>query len=128
DGKVYTINPYLTTQGMKLLTDIVILAGEPLITLAVQLKSHKGPISEADITPEQVQKVMLGLTARMSSDSIDLLFKRILEGTLITSQKCSDVYDTHFIGDYMHLFKVVAITLKEQCVGLLGVLGGIVKL
>lgn len=129
DGRDYTVTPFLTSQGVKLLTDLVRVAGEPLITLAVSLKDHKGSVLEADVTPERISQIMTGLMARVETDTIDNLFKRVLEGTMIgtTSRTCANEYDTYFVGDYVHLFKVVAYSLKEQYGAFLAGLGGIVN-
>lgn len=129
DGRDYTVTPFVTSQGVKLLTDLVRVAGEPLITLAVSLKDHKGSVLEADVTPERISQIMSGLMTRVETDTLDSLFKRVLEGTLIgtTSRRCSEEYDTYFIGDYLHLFKVVAFSIKEQFGAFSAGLGGIVN-
>jgi len=120
DNIKYDINPFPTSVGIRLLTDITKLAGEPLIKTIMLLKSgddkKKLNIKDVDLSPEMINSIMAGLYDRVDSDTIDLLFKRLLTGTLVANSgtTLSSVYDDHFQGKYLHLFKVVFESFKVQ--------------
>lgn len=130
DGQTYTIQPYLTSFGMRLLTRIFLILGKPLVTLAFGLKGEGKSLLDAEIQPDQIAEIMDGLYARLTPEEVDQLFKDILVGTLIgnTSQSATEVYDTHFSQQYGHLFKVVFKSLEAQYGDFFGALGGLAGL
>jgi len=119
DDISYDVNPYITSVGMKLLTDITLLAGKPLLTLIFGIKGSMGKgkkFTEMDIDADLIQTIMTGLYERIDTNTLDSLFKRVLSGTMISnsSQSLDKIYDTHFQSRYLHLFKVVLFSLKVQ--------------
>lgn len=122
-GTKYTVQPYLTSFGLNLLTELVMILGEPLINLAFTAKDKGASgLLEADIKPEVVSAMMQGLYSRLKPEEMDALFKKILSGTLVVSQQCSDdqFFDTHFSGQYKNLFTVVLKSLEAQYGDFLG--------
>lgn len=125
DGQKYVVQPFLTSYGMKLLTEISLLVGEAALRAVFELKDSKAKdpkavaaasMLDSDVDPDAMVKVMNQLTARIQPDTIDSLFKRILKCTLLagSSNTCEKVYDVHFQGKYGHLFKVVFKSLQAQ--------------
>ncbi len=126
DGKSYTIQPYLTSHGMLLLTEIGILVGADLVALVMQLKElvggEKGVTSasqlmDMDLDNEALHRILSSFFVKLEPATLDRLFKKILCGTLINemgSTTADTVYDSYFSGQYAHLFKVVWKTLAAQ--------------
>lgn len=124
EGKEYTVKPFYTSEGLILLTEISLLVGEPLINLALQMKKGEKKVSELEF---DVSSVMAGLTSRLKPESVDQLFQKILKNTMLGKSSNPLDYDSHFIGQYGHLFKVVGKSLEAQYGDFLDALKGLVK-
>lgn len=131
DGETYTVSPYMTSTGMKLLTELVLILGKPLVQLIIRVKEAAAggslkDLLEQDVDPATVDAVMTALYERLSPEAVDSLIKRILDQTFVgsTSTKVTEGFDTRFQGKYLHVFKLVFKTLGVQYGDFLGVLGG----
>lgn len=129
DEVTYTVQPYVATTGMILFTKILSLAGEPLLKAAISLMQGEGKdLSTLKKSLEQdIDKIIPAFTelcSKLQPHTLDHLFKEILVGTILVNQSVVTVYDTHFAGRYLHLFKVVAKTLGVQYGDFLGGFGG----
>jgi hypothetical protein len=121
DGETYTIAPYVTSTGIKLLTDISLLLGAPLLKLLKGSGDAKS-LLDSEVDLDAMGSVVMDLQERVGGDAVDAMLKRILSGTLIgtTSQSVVQDYDSRFMGRYKHLFKLVAASLKAQYGDFLG--------
>jgi hypothetical protein len=126
DGTKYAVNHYITSYGIKLLTEIFKLLGESMIKKLLEAK--EGAASEID--PEKGGQAIAALTAKLDEDTADRIIKKILCNTLPENSSFSvvDDYDERFRGRYIHLFKLTFKTLEVQYGDFLGALGGFAKL
>lgn len=135
DGVSYTLQPYVTSHGLKLLTDITKLVGADLLALVMEmkdlLKGDEKPsvedLLDMDVDTVALQRIMGTFLDRVQTDTLDELFKRILVGTLIDSlgsTTAAQAYDAHFAQKYTHLFTVVWKSLQGQYGDFLHALGG----
>ncbi len=126
DGITYFVNAFRTSEGMRVLTEIVTLVGEPIVQFVGQAK--KGAL-DTEIKPDNISSIMAGLTSRLHEDSVNSLFKKILQNTFKshTGQPLAAVYETEFIGKYSTLFKVVYKSIEAQYGDFFGVLGDFAK-
>lgn len=129
EGVTYTVAPFPTTHGMKLLSEMMLKVGEPLIQLIGVFKEGKGLQSE--IKPETISAIFTSLYTRVNPDVLDDLLKRLLEGTTSSatgSQNLRQVYDTYFVDSYDVLCKVAFESLKAQYGSFSKGLGGLKNL
>ena len=119
DEMRYNVSPFTTSKGVILLTDLMLILGQPMMNLIGVLKEgqkKQQKFSEMDLSSVDLNAIMSGLYARVDSHTLDNLFKRMLECTFEEhkSQSLASIYDHHFQGRYLHLFKVVFETFKVQ--------------
>lgn len=146
DGETYTVQPFITSHGLQLLTELFALVGASAVRIAFNVMGSKAkaetetpadgaaevapPASSEggpDISAAEAAAAMANLTSRLKPETVDALFKRVLKGTLIgtTSISAASRYDVHFQGRYGHLFQVVWKSLEVQYGDFLGALGGL---
>ena len=130
DGETYTVSPYSPTFGFKLLTKIIKAIGKPAAGLISSVISQKGKsISDIDIDGPEVMNALTDLTDSLDPDHLDSLIKEILSQTFLGQSSTSvvSVFESHFVGRYLHVLKLVVATVGAQYDDFLGVLGGLAK-
>lgn len=124
DGKNYTVVPYSTTGGLRLLTKLTAILGEPVIKVIKALP--EGDLREVlsknikEINLDEVANGVAALFAKINEDQAETLIKEILQNTLYQNSDVVSIFETHFQGEYRHLFKVVFKTLEAQYGDFLG--------
>lgn len=128
DNQIYVVQPFPTTDGMRLLIDLVALVGPTAIEVMFKVKHDPQAYLDDDSKGIEVARVMNDLIKNLKADQIDSMFKRILRHTLIghTSTTAESLYDTHFSERYVHLFLTVYKSLEAQFGDFLSVLKGFV--
>lgn len=129
DSKTYTIQPLDADEGLDLLLELGSIIGEPAIRLALSVKnslSEKKSLMDVELSADDGAKAIAGLFSRLERGERVQLFKRILATTLADggSNSVNQDFGVRFMGDYMHLFKVVWATLEVNYGDFLGALAG----
>ena len=93
---IYTVTQYSATKGLKTLTRLIRLIGEPL-----------GALTGVD--PSQPEKAITeaikALVMRLDEAEVESLIKSMLEGVRVDGQPL--MFDIHFAGRLGHLMAVV---------------------
>lgn len=124
DGKSYTVVPYTTTGGLRLLTKLTGILGEPVVKLLKSLPPGSlQDILKSDlkaINMDEISASVAALFAKVDEDVAEVLIKEILQNTLYGNHEVNAIFEEHFQGEYRHLFKVVFKTLEAQYGDFLG--------
>lgn len=137
DNKQYRIEPYITSRGLRLLKTLTGLVGEPAVRLmatlpkgtdVVALKNGTASILEVDINLEKAAEILSASLVKLDDNTTEQLFKDVLQNTFHNNTSCAEKFDSHFQGEYLHLFKVVVKTLEAQFGDFLSAItGGVLK-
>jgi len=138
DSMQYRIEPYITSRGLILIKNLTALVGEPLIKMVAalpkgsdvkSLQSGSVNFTDLDINIEVIASALSTAFSKLDDATTEKLFRDILMNTFHGNQSCADKFDTHFQGQYRHLFRVVVKTLEAQYGDFLGeITGGLLKL
>lgn len=127
DGMSYTVDPFLTSKGIRLMTDIVKMIGP---TLGKFVSGFDSKSDLDDLDTDTVAEAFITFSNGLHPDDFDRIIKRILENTLVDSMgstSAAQVYDTYFQGRYKHLAVVVYKSLEVQYGDFFGVVGDLAK-
>jgi len=104
DGARYRTTKYPATKGLKILTRLSQVAGEPMAMLMSE-------DLDKDVSPSFVGAAVRALVEKLDEDLVEMLVKDILSGTdIIDGSKTRPVlpcFDEEFAGRFGHLFKVL---------------------
>jgi hypothetical protein len=140
--KIFTVVPYVTSEGVKLLTEIASLLGPGIVKIGVEFKGLQGKtessggglaaLLEADIDSDVIASALNDLFAKLTPEKMVALQRRILRETFCASAGSHTlgedaVFDDFFRGEYSLLFKVVTKTLEAQYGDFFGALGVVAK-
>ena len=136
DGKEYRIEQYLTTRGFLILKNLTALLGEPLVRLIAAIpkdamkdgKFSVGAFLATEAPLEKFGAIFSNALSKLSDEDAEKLMKDILVQTFHGNTQVTEKFETHFQGDYGHLFRVIAKTLEVQYGDFLGAItGGVLK-
>lgn len=134
DGKIYTVNPFTADYGMDTLQSFIELFGPSLGKLLASAKGFEQgkPIMEQDLDLEKIggSFVELCLAFRGDKAALRKFCQTITINTMVgeTSQSVNLDYETRFMGEYLHYFKLVGYSFMEQYRDFLGGFGGLAKM
>lgn len=111
DGQKYNVTQFSASKGMKLLTRLVKILGEPMASF----------LSNPDAQQEQAFQVALGsLSDKLDEDVVLNTVKELVDS--VSTSEGPIQFDLHFAGRFGHLFKVLGEVLKIQYGDFFGVL------
>lgn len=111
DGQSYSVTQFSASKGMKLLTRLVKILGEPMASF----------LSNPDAEAEGAFQMALGsLSEKLDEDVVLNTVKELID--CLSTSEGPIQFDTHFAGRFGHLFKVIGEVLKFQYGDFLGVL------
>lgn len=122
DGVKYIVQLYAPSFGLMLHAKLLRLLGEPFVKLFGMLKGGKNfdvkALLAGDLSGLNIDAAgeALGLLfEKVKEDEIFPLIQEILSGTLLsTKQPVNEVFETHLMGRYGHIYKLVAKSLGAQ--------------
>jgi hypothetical protein len=123
DGQEYVAQLYSPTFGLTLHYRLIALLGEPLIKAMGVVKGAgiKGVADLANLDPEKLDLSALSdavalVFGKLPPDQFTELVKEILSNTFLSPSltAVTDEFESHFAGQYGHLFKLVVKTLGVQ--------------
>lgn len=114
DGKPYSCKTFPASEGLVLLPKLISLLGEDVANLVFATSDDQ---LEGLMENRKVLSAMMVKIAEKASEDDGLLnLKELLKYTTCEKIKVGDAeisdsvyerFDTHFAGDYLHLFKVI---------------------
>jgi hypothetical protein len=125
DGKLYTTKTLPATEGLVLLPVIVNMLGEKVANLILATDDKQQGQLLAD--PKIVAAVLMAVAERASKEGGLLSLKDLLRytecdtiqvGDATVSGSVFDRFDTHFGGEYKHLFSVVWFVIRKNFIDL----------
>ncbi len=117
DGKRYLQNQYQVERGLELYARVAKVAAEPLAQLAsVMDKAKKEDRLDDPLNQSDLVQIARTIATVLEPKEFVSLCKDLLEGCEVidAQQKKTLSFNTDFIGNYGHLFKVLAEVLKFQ--------------
>ena len=111
DGKKYSVTQFSASKGMKLLTRLVKILGEPMASF------FSNPDAEQEIA---FQAALAALSDKLDEDVVLNTVKELIDS--LSDAEGSIQFDTYFAGQFGHLFKVLGKILEVQYGDFFGVL------
>jgi hypothetical protein len=103
DGATYSVTQFSATKGMKLLTRLTKILGEPMSVF----------MSDENADAQKVLPVAIAaLSERLEEDMVVQTVKELMDGVRDSDGPIQ--FDTHFAGKFGHLFKLLAKILEVQ--------------
>jgi hypothetical protein len=105
DGLTYEISKFSATKGVRMLTRLASLLGEPIGAFT------EGGLDKK-ITGDMVSRAAKALFERLDENQAEKTVKDLLENVRCDGKAIQ--FDTHFQGRILHLFKVLKEVLEVQ--------------
>ncbi len=106
DGIVYEITQFSATKSLRLLTRLASYFSEPIGVIV-----DKGGL-DANLSSDLVSKMAKSLFEKLDESQVEKTVKELLEGVRCEGKQI--LFDTHFQGRLLHLFKVLKAVLEVQ--------------
>ena len=111
DGESYKVTQFSASKGMKLLTRLIKILGEPMASF------FSNPDAEQEMA---FQVALAALSDKLDEDVVLATVKELIDSLSDGDGQIS--FDTHFAGRFGHLFKVLGKILEVQYGDFFGVL------
>ena len=115
DEKPYSCETFPATEGLIILPKLISLLGEDVANLIFTVDDEQiGGLLE---NPKVLAAMMVKISERAAENNGLLVLKDLLKYTRCSAVRVGDAtleasvwerFDSHFAGDYLHLFKVVS--------------------
>ena len=114
DGRFYEFSQMGTKKSLKVLATLTRLLGEPLaIALGSATEKKASKLLDSNMSPELLGKAVHALIDRMDDDQILALIEELASRNVMCDHK-PIIFDLHYSGDIVHLFKVVMAAIEAQ--------------
>lgn len=115
DGVKYTFYQFNPRLGMKVLVKLAKIFGEPLgmIGESVISKGFKNVLA-SEVKELPVSKMVNSLVTRLDDSEVTELIDNLCDNIICDGKNLKEIFDVHFQGEYLRLFKVVKAALEVQ--------------
>ena len=115
DDKTYTCKTFPATEGLIILPKLISLLGEEIANLVFATDNKQ--LEELMNSPDVLIAMVVRISEKVAENDGLLYLKDLLKYTTCEQIKVGDAeipgsvyerFDTHFAGEYLHMFKVVS--------------------
>lgn len=110
DGSTWTVNQFSASEGLRLMTRLLKLCGNPIATAMRALPNES--ILDAELDMAILADALADLTARLDENEVLDLIKRLVACTTEDGREVGGRFDTVFQGRYRTLAGVLMFVLE----------------